>query len=329
MKAKYSDVFQKFIYEPSVSYETNQRRSSIYNVWIAPYFANETIYETTGEQVDLFYQQVLVRARSEKTKTKNPEIMVREVHNVLNAFYNYCLESQMYILRNPITQRTKKSIKKMKKDYLAGLPEKAPVDLVGVNRILDFFWDSPDELQVRYLATMGMRGSEDMAVDIKNMSWNENGIHVVQQTGRENGKKIIKPYTKTKEKRFIPFDPRTRALSLQAAEGKTDGLVHLAPDGSIDHQNNWSRRVYLPALKKMGMITSVTKAYPTDSALRSKRELRVAFSSYSQEMRQPLAEVSQSMGHADQQTTLKYYSRPTKSRTNNIWGERGKQILTL
>tara|TARA_B100000686_G_scaffold83305_1_gene90093 strand:- start:1122 stop:1532 length:411 start_codon:yes stop_codon:yes gene_type:complete len=96
---------------------------------------------------------------------------------------------------------------------------------------------------------------------------------------------------------------------LLTPKSQREGLVFTKPDGGIDVEDDFHKRVHLNNLFELGLIKNKKIASPSDTVLREKHGLRIFFSSYQQKKGMDLATVSEWLGHADKKTTLKHYTQ--------------------
>ena len=261
-KATYSQAFTPFLDDEEVKPESLARRASIFRTWIEPQLGKNIVYETNGKQVDDFFKSVKKKA-NEKRSLKNPPSMIKEIYNVLNAFYNFCQDSQRFILENPTMPKTRKWINKNRTDYIATLDDKKGIDVSQVIMLMKHVIGTSYEIVYHWMCYHGMRSSEALAIEWKHIDFKNNRVLIRQQTGRNSKGRFIKPYTKTNEKRYVPLSNLTIALLLQTPFTQRDGLVSTKPDGSIDVEADFHKRVYLKNLFELGLIESRKIASPT------------------------------------------------------------------
>jgi len=311
-KATYSEAFIPFLDDEEVKQESLDRRSSIFKVWIEPDLGKHIVYETNGKQVDDFFKSVKKKANDKKS-LKNPPSMVKEIYNVLNAFYNFCHDSQRFILENPTMPKTRRWINKKLKNHKAEQDDKKGIDVSQVIMLMKHMSGKAYEIVYHWMCYHGMRSSEALGIEWKHVDFQKNRVLIRQQTGRNNGKRFIKPYTKTNEKRYVELAPQTKELLLELLEGvpisKKEGLVFTKLNGDIDIEVDFHKRVHLKSLFELGLIENRKIASPNDTVLREKHGLRIFFSSYQQKKGMDLATVSKWLGHKDKNTTLKHYTQ--------------------
>ena len=307
-KATYSQAFIPFLDDEEVKPESLARRFSIFKVWIEPELGKSIVHETNGKQVDDFFKRIKKKAYA-KTSLKNPPSTVKEVYNVLNAFFNFCHDSQRFILENPTMPKTTKWINKRYLNHQAEQDDKKEIDIRHVKLLMKHVAEKLYEIVYHWLTYHGMRSSEALAIEWKHIDFNNNRVMIHQQTARNNGKTFIKRYTKTNEKRWVDLAPQTKKLLLPTPKSQREGLVFTKPNGRIDVEDDFHNRVHLKSLFELGLIENKKIVSPNDTVLREKHALRVFFSSYNQQMGEDVAKVSKWLGHKDKQTTLNHYTR--------------------
>jgi len=319
-KATYSEAFEHYLNAEDIELKTKKRRTSIFKTWIEPRLGKEIVYTTTNKQIETFFKSIKEEANNKK-ELKNPPKNINETYKVLNSFYNYCITylNRRYILENPITPYVKNWINKDLKKYEATkINDKNSINESEVRMLMGYVIGKIYEIVYHWMAFHGMRGSEALAIHWDDIDFENNRVHVHTQTARNSeGEIYIKPRTKNLKTRYVPLANVTRELLLQTPISQRKGLVFARPNGGIDTQDAFHKRVHLPILKELGLIENETQSSPLDSNLRKQHTLRKFYSSWQQMNGQSVANVSAWIGDTIG-TTQNYYTKQIESENNLI-----------
>jgi len=307
-KATFKDMTEPFL-QDSETYkvQTYIRRKRYWNNYILPHFKTDVVSKMKSEDIDLFYRV----AQAERGSGH-----VLEIHNVLNAFFNWNIENDYCIKSNPISRGTIKRIKRMGRlEKIERLSSKSLKDIQGetlsleeVKYILREVRDTPQEIIYQLQIMHGLRISEALGMTYENIDFKNNYVHVRQQSQGVTKSQLVgtkfekDSYTdirslKTEESmRTIPLQPATREVLLRDGENK--GFVYTNMNGTVCNHNNWTKRHFKPLVGNLGLKISNTHA------------LRGFFASHHFDMGTNPVLIQRMMGHKDLQTTMKHYTKP-------------------
>tara|TARA_Y100001963_G_scaffold160021_1_gene267120 strand:- start:812 stop:2308 length:1497 start_codon:yes stop_codon:yes gene_type:complete len=319
-QATYSEAFKYYLNAEDIELKTKKRRTSFFKTWIEPRLGKEIVYTTTNKQIETFFESIKEEANN-KPGLKNPPQAVYEAYKVLNAFFNFSINelNRRYILKNPISPYVKKWVNKNVTKYKATkINDKNSINESEVRMLMGYVIGKIYEIVYHWMAFHGMRGSEALAIHWDDIDFENNRVHVFQQTARNSeGKIYIKKRTKNLKKRYVPLDNATRELLLQTPMNEREGLVFVRPDGSIDTQDAFHKRVHLPILKELGLIENERESSPNDSYLRKQHALRKFFSSWKTQNGESVTDVSAWIGDKIS-TTQDYYMKQIESENNKL-----------
>ena len=319
-KATYSEAFKYYLNAEDIELKTKKRRTSFFKTWIEPKLGKEIVYTTTNKQIETFFESIKEEANNKK-RLKNPPQTVYEAYKVLNAFYNFCITylNRRYILDNPITPYVKKWINKDVDKYKATkINYNNSINESEVRMLMGYVIGKIYEIVYHWMAFHGMRGSEALAIHWDDIDFENNRVHVHQQTARNSeGKIYIKKRTKNLKKRHVPLSNITRKLLSQTPISQRKGLVFVRPSKGIDTQDAFHKRVHLPILKELGLIENERESSPNDSNLRKQHTLRKFFTSWQNMNGHSIANVSAWIGDKIS-TTQDYYMKQIESEDNLI-----------
>lgn len=218
---------------------------------------------------------------------------IRKASSVLAMILDYCVELNV-IPKNPARPDPGS-----RRDYLPRKKERDTSEILSEEEIerLARACGPYDDL-IRILAHLGLRFGEATALKPEDIDFELGRILVRRTLSVDDSGKIIQQSPKNGKQRVVPLIDRLRTpLASRALRTQGGSLLFTSPLGEPIRHQNFTRRVWKPALLIAGVSTSLTM-----------HQLRHTAASLAIAKGCNVLEVSQLLGHASASLTLDTYS---------------------
>jgi len=275
---------------------TQKRRKSIWSYWVLPRLGNDIVMNTNSTQLDLFFTSLRDEAGPKQAL---------EVHKLMNIFFTWNIEHKLALSVNPISIGIAKSLKAAVTTLILKHPKETIIYEEHVKRVMEYVRGTPEEPVYMLQTYHGLRISEALAMDWKNVDLHRNVIYVRQQV-TDNG---IKEDLKSHNPREVPLERKFKDWLLKTPECERVGLLFTDAKNLPLNRTRW-RRKHLRLLFKLGLVSHPEEIGGVgDSSLAYTHAFRKYYTSvHLREDKSNITLISKRLVHKNQSTTLDIYN---------------------
>lgn len=291
----------------SFASSTYLRRKQFLTKYIVSEFKEKKLKDIKNTDIKMFYNRLL--------ESYGLSIL-SEVHIVLNTFFKFCIQNEISIVRNPISDGLLSNIKRnVRRARIENAVQDNDLELdrEEISFILKEVKGTKEEIIYHLQILHGLRISEALAMRFESIDLVNNTIEVKEQVSTINKTQMvgtkwegreynsIEPPKTTFSNRVIPLVPPTKELILSLInDNKTyTGLIYSTNEGKICSASNWTKSHHNPIMKRLGL------------SIRN-HSLRKFFGSYYISEGTPIQVVSKWLGHSKITTTFNHYAKVIK-----------------
>ena len=289
-------------FHPTDAPQTYLGRVHHLNKYINPAIGQVKVRRLSTTHIRKFYHDVSVRKGHKK---------VEGINRVLRHMLGWAKSNELGIATNPITSDVMDRLRRASR-HTARLKELEPVPQVfsvaNASALLSEAKGIQGEVIIHLQLLHGLRISEALAIRWSDIDLVKGAIHVSRQisgtpkhlrtgTSYESEAYQFEKVTKTEQSnRVLPLHDKTRELLSLVPECQRNGLVFGTSKGTAMSVSNYSRRIFKPLMKSLGLELKT-------------HDLRKMYGSFLIAQGVNIVTVSRLMGHSTPSVTLDIYAK--------------------